>query len=193
MCLSICEMPLVSLSGTYEHYYSTTRPDLHKHARFFFSPLQQAATFFLSSCHDLYLFLCKACHCSFCCPLSCLFLCPYLRLLFLLFFMPYINSFAKIFFQACILWLYAIPFCPFVLSASFRCLLSFLQSPVTAQTTRQCTLTTAKMVPSAPSTSSSPALQTSSSSSSSTSATFCPALRPVRLSCFFLSVRTCER
>lgn len=175
-------MTLVSLSGTYEHYYNTTRPDLDKHAPFFFSPLQQAATFFQSSCHDLYLFVCKACYCSFCCPLSCLFLCPYLRLLFFLFFMPYINSFSKISLQACIRGHapYAIPFCPFVLSASFQCLLSFLQSPVTAQTTRQCTLTTAKMVPSAPSTPSSPALQTSSSTSSSSSASSCPALRPVR-------------
>lgn len=172
-------MPLLSLSGTYQQYYNTTWPDLDKHAALFFSPLQQAATFFLSSCHDLYLFVCKACYCSFCCPLCCLFLCLYLCLLFFLFFMHYINSFSKICFQACILWpaLYGIPFCPFVLSPSFCCLLSFLQSPVTVQTTRQCTLTTAKVVPAAPSTPSSPALQTSSSTSSASS---CPALRPVR-------------
>ncbi|XP_056881560.1 transcription initiation factor TFIID subunit 4-like isoform X2 [Takifugu flavidus] len=59
--------------------------------------------------------------------------------------------------------------------ASFR--VAAPQSPVTAQTTRQCTLTTAKMVPSAPSTPSSPA-QTSSSSSSSSPASSCPTLRP---------------
>ncbi|XP_065809220.1 transcription initiation factor TFIID subunit 4 isoform X1 [Labrus bergylta] len=49
------------------------------------------------------------------------------------------------------------------------------QSPVTPQTSRQCSLTPAKMVPAASPTPSSPALQTSSSSSSSSS---CPALRP---------------
>lgn len=75
------------------------------------------------------------------------------------------------------LW-YAL-FCPFLLSASFCYIFSVLQSPVTAQTTRQCTLTTAKMVPSAPSTPSSPT-QTSSSSSSSSPASSCPTLRPVR-------------
>ncbi|KAG7483486.1 transcription initiation factor TFIID subunit 4-like isoform X1 [Solea senegalensis] len=51
------------------------------------------------------------------------------------------------------------------------------QSPVTSQTTRQCSLTPAKMVPSPSPTPSSPALQTSSSSSSSSSSS-CPALRP---------------
>ncbi|XP_068613468.1 transcription initiation factor TFIID subunit 4-like, partial [Brachionichthys hirsutus] len=50
------------------------------------------------------------------------------------------------------------------------------QSPVTAQTTRQCPLTPAKMLPSASPTPSSPVLQTSSSSSTSSSS--CPALRP---------------
>lgn len=67
----------------------------------------------------------------------------------------------------------------FVHFASFYYIFSVLQSAVTAQTTRQCTLTTAKLVPSAPSTPSSPA-QTSSSSSSSSPASSCPTLRPVR-------------
>lgn len=58
------------------------------------------------------------------------------------------------------------------------CSIYFLQSPVTPQTTRQCPLTPAKMVPSPSPTPSSPALQTSSSTSSSSSS--CPALRPVR-------------
>ncbi|XP_037549919.1 transcription initiation factor TFIID subunit 4-like [Nematolebias whitei] len=49
------------------------------------------------------------------------------------------------------------------------------QCPVTSHTTRQCSLTPAKMAPSPSPTPSSPALQTSSSSSSSSS---CPALRP---------------
>lgn len=39
-------MPLVSLSGTYEHCNNTAQPDLDKHAPSFYSPLQQAATFF---------------------------------------------------------------------------------------------------------------------------------------------------
>lgn len=76
------------------------------------------------------------------------------------------------------------PVCPFLLSASVYCPLSFPQSPVTSQTTRQCTLTAAKMVPSASPAPSSPALQTSSSSSSSStsssSSSSCPALQPVR-------------
>ncbi|XP_070759939.1 transcription initiation factor TFIID subunit 4-like [Enoplosus armatus] len=59
--------------------------------------------------------------------------------------------------------------------ASFR--VTTPQSPVTSQTTRQCSLTPAKMVPSASPTPSSPVLQTSSSSSSSSSSS-CPALRP---------------
>ncbi|XP_074521884.1 transcription initiation factor TFIID subunit 4 isoform X1 [Halichoeres trimaculatus] len=59
--------------------------------------------------------------------------------------------------------------------ASFR--VTTPQSPVTSQTTRQCSLTPAKMVPAASPAPSSPALQTSSSSSSSSSAS-CPALRP---------------
>lgn len=81
-----------------------------------------------------------------------------------------------------IFMLSSFPVCPFLLSASVCCPLSFLQSPVTSQTTRQCTLTAAKMVPSASPTPSSPALQTSSSSSSSTSSSSssCPALHPVR-------------
>lgn len=177
-------MPLVSVSGAYEHHYNTNWADPDRNAPFFFSPMQQAATFFPSFCHDLYFFVCKACYCSFCCPLSCLFLCPYLGLLFFLFFMSSINLFSKVSFQACTLFTDTCSSCcpgpnpnPFVLSASFSYLLSFFQSPVTAQTTRQCTLTTAKMVPSAPSPLSSPALQTSSSSSSASS---CPALRPVR-------------
>lgn len=53
------------------------------------------------------------------------------------------------------------------------CSLSFQQCLVTSQSTRQCSLTPAKMAPSPSPTPSSPALQTSSSSS-------CPALRPVR-------------
>lgn len=78
------------------------------------------------------------------------------------------------------------PVCPFLLSASLYCPLSFPQSPATSQTTRQCTLTAAKMVPSASPAPSSPALQTSSSSSSSSStsssssSSSCPALHPVR-------------
>ncbi|XP_068179020.1 transcription initiation factor TFIID subunit 4-like isoform X1 [Antennarius striatus] len=50
------------------------------------------------------------------------------------------------------------------------------QSPVAAQTTRQCPMTPAKMLPSASPTPPSPVLQTSSSSSTSSSS--CPALRP---------------
>lgn len=64
------------------------------------------------------------------------------------------------------------------------CPLSFLQSPVTSQTTRPCALTAAKMVPSASPTPPSPALQTSSSPSASSS---CAALHPVRLSTLFSS------
>ncbi|XP_054588585.1 transcription initiation factor TFIID subunit 4 isoform X2 [Nothobranchius furzeri] len=51
------------------------------------------------------------------------------------------------------------------------------QSPATSQTTRQCSLTPAKMAPAPSPTSSSPALQTSSSSSSLSSSS-CPVLRP---------------
>lgn len=85
-------MPSVSLSGTSEHSYNTTWPDPDKQAPFF-SLLQHAATFFLSSYHDLYSFVSRARYCSFCCLLLCLFFSPYLHLLFFLFLLPYINSF----------------------------------------------------------------------------------------------------
>lgn len=208
-----CRSPLESDPSSTTLWASATWPNVLSWVKS--SRRQHAATFLLlSCCHDLFSSVCKARYCSFLILLPCLslplshfppsflWLPSFLLTLFfhswnwhsitVAVFLPlyllrwlvfsYLSCFS--FFTYFLWYIYSL-FCLFFLFL-FPLFSFFQQSPVTAQTSRQCPLTPAKMAPSPSPTPSSPALQTSSSSSSSSSSS-CPALRPVRqllLTCY---------